>query len=204
LRRFDFQKLILATHNKGKLREIAELLAPYQIDVTSAGDLGLPVPEETGTTFAENALIKAHEAAKASGLPALSDDSGLCVDALGGAPGVYSADWAEPGRDFTKAMQRVWGELVSCGKQIDARAHFTCVLALALPDGHSEIFEGRVHGVLVWPPRGDQGFGYDSMFVPDGYDITFGEMDPAAKHAISHRARAFEKLKVFLTADGHG
>lgn len=203
MRRFDSQKLVLATHNKGKLREIAALLAPYHVDVTSVGDLGFPVPVETGTTFAENALIKAHAAAKASGLPALSDDSGLSVEALGGAPGVYSADWAEPGRNFTKAMQRVWDELAAQGKQTDVRAHFTCVLALAWPDGRAEVFEGQVHGALVWPPRGDQGFGYDPMFVPDGYDLTFGEMDPAAKHAISHRAKAFEKLAVFLTADEH-
>lgn len=188
----NFDTLVIATHNAGKLREIAELIGPYAKRFVSAGDLGLPVPDETGSTFAENALIKARAAYAASGHAALSDDSGLCVKALDGAPGVVSADWAGPNRDFNLAMRRVHDEL---GNATDRSAYFVCVLALALPDGAEHIFEGRINGTIAWPPRGDKGFGYDPIFVPDGYDLTFGEMDPAAKHAMSHRARAFARLK---------
>ena len=190
-RRFTEQRLVIASHNAGKVREIAELLVPHSVDVVSAGALGLPEPEETGATFAENALLKSEAAAEASGLPALADDSGLVVPALGGAPGIYSARWAGPGRDFRVAMDRVEREL---GVTADRTAWFTCVLALSWPEGHSETFEGRVTGTLVWPPRGDRGFGYDPMFVADGHEQTFGEMAPKAKHAISHRADAFRKL----------
>lgn len=185
------KKLVLATHNPGKVREIATLLAPYDVEVVAAGDLGLPEPEETGSTFAENALLKARAAATASGLPALADDSGLCVWALFGEPGIYSARWAGPDKDFTKAMARVHDELMM---EDDRSASFICALALAQPDGAAEVFEGRVDGTLIWPPRGDKGFGYDPMFVPQGHDVTFGEMNPVAKHAISHRARAFALL----------
>lgn len=190
-RRFTDPRLVIASHNAGKVREIAELLAPYSVDVVSAGALGLPEPEETGATFEENAVLKADAAARASGLPALADDSGLVVPALDGAPGIYSARWAEPGRDFRVAMERVEREL---GANADRAAWFACVLALSWPDGHSEAFEGRVTGALIWPPRGKLGFGYDPMFVADGHDLTFGEMAPEAKHAISHRADAFRKL----------
>ena len=194
-------RLVIATHNAGKLREIGALLAPYGLECVAAGDLGLPEPAETGTTFAENALIKARAAASASGLPALADDSGLCVAALGGRPGVYSADWAErqwfegdAGRDWFLAMGKVEGLLSALGPGADRSAHFTCVLALAFPDGAELTYEGQVHGAFCWPPRGDRGFGYDPVFVPQGHDQTFGEMDPAAKHAISHRAAAFARL----------
>ena len=186
-------RLVVASHNPGKLREIADLVAPFGLDVVSAGALGLPEPEETETTFAGNARLKAAAAATASGLPALSDDSGLEVEALGGDPGVYSARWAGPSKDFGAAMKRVADELTKRGAWSGAgpRANFTCALSLAWPDGVAHIFEGKVFGRLVWPPRGAQGFGYDPMFQPDGEALTFGEMDPAAKHAISHRARAF-------------
>ncbi len=194
-------KLVIASHNAGKVREIRALLAPYGIDPVSAGELGLPEPEETGTTFAENALLKAHAAAQGSGLPALADDSGLCVAALGDAPGVYTADWAEkqvfeggPGRDWYMAMGKVEGKLAEVGRDVDRSAHFTCTLALAWPDGHSEVFEGRVNGALAWPPRGNMGFGYDPVFVPLGRAQSFAELDPAEKHAMSHRADAFAKL----------
>lgn len=190
-RRFTGGKLVVASHNAGKVREINELLAPFGVEAVAAGSLGLPEPEETETTFAGNAILKARAAAEASGLPALSDDSGLAVAALGGAPGIYSARWAGPGKDFQVAMERVHREM---GGNSDRRAHFVCALCLAWPDGHTEVFEGKVHGELVWPPRGSQGFGYDPMFVPGGYDITFGEMEPARKHAMSHRARAFALL----------
>jgi XTP/dITP diphosphohydrolase len=198
-------KLVIASHNAGKVREIRALLAPYGIEPVSAGDLGLDEPDETGSTFAENALLKAHAAAKASGLPALADDSGLCVAALGGAPGVYTADWAErqayegpPGRDWYMAMGKVEGKLAELGPDVDRSGYFTCTLALAWPDGHAEIFEGRVHGTLTWPPRGTLGFGYDPVFVPLGRDQSFAEIDPAEKHAISHRADAFAKLVAAL------
>ena len=190
MRRFEGNKLILATHNKGKVREIGALLVPYDVEVISAGDMNLPEPEETGTTFIENAKLKALAAA-AAGLPALADDSGLAVNALGGAPGIYSARWAGPEKDFRKAMERVNREL---GGGTDRAAAFISVLALAWPDGHTEIFEGTVEGTLVWPPRGERGFGYDPMFTPLNHNETFGEMAPLDKQAISHRARAFQKL----------
>jgi len=195
-RRLTEGRLVLATHNPGKLVEIADLMRPYGVAVASAGELGLPEPVEDGDSFEANALIKAHAAAKGSGLPALADDSGLVVPALDGRPGIHSARWAGPGKDFGLAMKKVEDEL---GGRADRGAYFVCVLALAWPPengrpGHVEAFEGRVHGKLVWPLRGTRGFGYDPMFQADGYDITFGEMDPAAKHAISHRAQAFRQL----------
>ena len=190
-RRFAEPRLVIASHNAGKVREIADLLAPHRVDVVSAEALGLPEPEETGATFVENALLKSEAAAAGAGLAALADDSGLVVPALSGAPGIYSARWAGPDRDFGVAMERVERDLGATG---DRAAWFACVLALSWPDGHSETFEGRVTGTLVWPPRGDKGFGYDPMFVADGHDLTFGEMAPEAKHAISHRADAFRKL----------
>lgn len=190
-RRFEGGRLVVASHNAGKVREIRDLLAPFGADVVSAGELNLPEPEETGTTFAANAELKAVAAAKASGLPALSDNSGLAVAALGGAPGIYSARWAGPSKDFGLAMRRIEDELAG---HDDRRAHFVCALTLAWPDGHCETFEGRVDGTLVWPPRGDRGFGYDPVFQPEGHAITFAEMEPVAKHAMSHRARAFALL----------
>ncbi len=189
-RRFAGGRLAIASHNPGKVREIAELLGPHSAEVVSAGALGLPEPEETGASFAANAKLKARAAAERSGLAALADDSGLAVDALGGAPGIYSARWAGPEKDFDLAMKRVNDEL---GTR-DRTARFVCALALAWPDGQCEIYEGTVTGTLVWPPRGDRGFGYDPMFLPTGGTETFGEMDPEAKHAISHRADAFRKL----------
>ena len=190
-RRFAGKKLVIATHNPGKAREIADLLAPFGVEVVTAGALNLPEPEETGTTFAANAAIKAAAAAKVSGLPALADDSGLEVAALGGRPGVQSARLAGPAKDFARAMRAIEDELKD---KPDRRANFICALALCWPDGHCEVFEGRVDGALIWPPRGTQGFGYDPVFVADGHVITFGEMDPAEKHAISHRANAFREL----------
>ena len=197
-------KLVIATHNPGKLREIAELIEPLGISCVSAAELGLPEPEEIGNTFADNADLKAREAADLSGLPALADDSGLSVDALHGLPGIFSARWAEDdegNRDFHRAMERVWKEVEAAGPDAGHDAHFVCALSIAWPnDGQTEAFEGKVHGTLVWPPRGDQGFGYDPMFVPTGGEQTFGEMEPAAKHAISHRADAFRKLVKALQA----
>ena len=190
-RRFSGGRLVVASHNAGKVREIRELLTPFAANVISAAELGLPEPEETGTTFRENAELKARAAAAAAQLPALADDSGFAVDALGGAPGLYSARWAGPTKDFAMAMRRVEAELK--GKS-DARAHFICALALAWPDGDCETFEGAVHGHVTFPPRGTKGFGYDPIFIADGYCITFAEMEPAAKHAISHRAQAFRQL----------
>lgn len=190
-RRISGGRLAIATHNPGKLVEIAELLRPYGVETAGAAALGLPEPEETGSIFEANARLKALAAANASKLPALADDSGLAVAALGGAPGIYSARWAGPNKDFAAAMQRVERELA--GKS-DRRASFVAALALAWPDSHVEIFRGEVHGTLVFPPRGTHGFGYDPIFVPEGGHQTFGEMAPAAKHAISHRARAFAKL----------
>lgn len=189
-------RLIVASHNAGKVREIGELLRPYGIETVSAGELGLPEPAETETTFAGNARIKAHAAAKAANLPALSDDSGIEVDALDGAPGVYTADWAETpqGRDFPMAMKKVWDLLEAKNAPNPRSARFRCTLCLAWPDGHDEIFDGRVEGAVSWPMRGDLGFGFDPIFTPDGYDQTFGEMDPAKKHEMSHRADAFAKL----------
>ncbi|HVM80996.1 MAG TPA: RdgB/HAM1 family non-canonical purine NTP pyrophosphatase [Stellaceae bacterium] len=190
-RRVSGGKLVLATHNRGKLAEIVDLMRPFGVEVVSAGALGLPEPEETGTTFEANASLKAEAAALASGLPALADDSGLVVASLGGEPGIYSARWAGPRRDFSVAMAEVERRLA--GKP-DRRAHFVAVLALAWPDGHIEVFRGEVHGALVWPPRGDKGFGYDPMFLAEGESLTFGEMEPERKHRMSHRARAFAKL----------
>ncbi|MCC7049248.1 MAG: RdgB/HAM1 family non-canonical purine NTP pyrophosphatase [Alphaproteobacteria bacterium] len=191
-------RLVIATHNKGKLVEMAELLAPYGFDCVAAGALGLPEPAETASSFVGNAELKARAAAQGSGLPALADDSGIVVAALGGKPGIHSARWAEtkgpdgePARDFRFAMERVNREL---GATADRRAHFVSVLCFARPDGAARCFEGRVDGTLVWPPRGAHGFGYDPMFLPDGHAETFGEMDPLRKHAISHRADAFRKL----------
>jgi len=192
-RHFDGAKLVVASHNKGKVREIRDLLAPFGVETISAGELDLDEPIETGTTFKANAELKALAAAKASGLPALADDSGLCVDGLGGEPGIYSARWAGPSKDFAIAMEKVEAEL-AVRKAATRAAHFTCALTLAWPDGHAETFEGYVHGSLVWPPRGNKGFGYDPVFEPEGFDITFGEMDPDAKHAMSHRADAFKQL----------
>ena len=196
------EKLVIATHNSGKLREIRELLAPLGIDCVGAAELGLPEPEEIGNTFVDNADLKAREAADLSGLPALADDSGLAVDALHGLPGIFSARWAEDEngkRDFGRAMERVWREVGAAGEDAGHDAHFACALSLAWPDdGQVQSFEGRVDGKLTWPPRGDQGFGYDPMFVPVGYGETFGEMDQADKHRISHRADAFRKLVAVL------
>lgn len=189
-RRFTGGTLVIASHNKGKVREIAELLGPYAATFVSAGELGLPEPEETGTSFVANAELKALAAAKA-GHVALADDSGLVVPALNGDPGIYSARWAGPAKDFRMAMGKVEDGLKG---QADRSAYFVCALSLAWPDGHVETVEGRCTGTLVWPPRGEHGFGYDPMFKPDGYGITFGEMDPAKKHEMSHRADAFRQL----------
>jgi XTP/dITP diphosphohydrolase len=192
--------VVIATHNPGKLREMRELLAPYGIEARSAGELGLGEPEETGRTFAANARIKALAAAKATGLAAFADDSGFCVEALGGEPGIHSARWAGPDKDFRGAMNRIQTLLIQRGAREPAqrRAHFVAALCLAWPDGHTETFEGRVDGVAIWPPRGNRGFGYDPLFLPDGFDRTFGEMDAEEKHGLppkgqglSHRARAF-------------
>jgi len=192
-RKLEGGALLIASHNPGKVREIAALLAPFGIEAQSAAELDLPEPEETGETFIANAELKALAAATASRRVALADDSGLVVPALDGDPGIYSARWAGPDKNFGLAMKKVHKALVS--KDCDAApAYFACALTLAWQDGHTETVEGQVHGTLVWPPRGDRGFGYDPMFVPNGYDITFGEMDPDEKHAISHRACAFRKL----------
>ena len=185
--------VVLATHNPGKIRELKALLEPFGLQCQSAGELGLAEPQETADTFAANAAIKALVAAQATGKPALADDSGLVVAALDGAPGVVSARWAGPNKDFRVAMQHVERELQQRGAR-DRSAYFAAALCLAWPDGHTETFEGRIDGALVWPPRGTRGFGYDPMFVADGYDRTFGELDQSMKHAISHRARAFHKL----------
>ncbi len=194
-RRFAEKQLVIASHNPGKVREIGELLAPFRISVTSAAEHAVPEPEETGTTFRANAELKARVVTQATGLPSLADDSGLAVHALGGEPGIYSARWAGPSKDFALAMKKVEDALAEKGTQ-DRGAHFVCALALAWPDGHVEHFEGRVDGTLVWPPRGTQGFGYDPMFLPDGHALTFGEMEPMKKHDMSHRARAFADLVV--------
>jgi XTP/dITP diphosphohydrolase len=189
-RHFTGGKLVIASHNPGKIVEIAALLAPFRVEPLGAAALGLAEPEETGDTFEANAALKAHAAAQATRLPAMADDSGLVVPALGGAPGIYSARWAGPTKDFSLAMARVHREL---GDQ-DKGAAFVSVLALAWPDGEEALFRGEVHGTLTWPPRGDNGFGYDPIFVPEGYLQTFGEMSPEQKYAIDHRARAFRKL----------
>ena len=190
--------LLIATHNQGKVKEFDDMLAGLGVTLKSAADYSLPEPDETEKTFVGNALLKARAAVKATGITALADDSGLAVDALGGAPGIYSARWGETpqGRDFNKAMQRVHDELG--GVDGTQSASFVAVLALVYPDGQEEIFEGRVNGKIVWPMRGDLGHGYDPIFQPDGYDITFAEMQVAEKNAISHRARAVEKFKEYL------
>ncbi|WP_417718752.1 RdgB/HAM1 family non-canonical purine NTP pyrophosphatase [Salipiger sp.] len=195
-RRFDGKRLLVATHNRGKLEEIADLLKPFAVEVVGAAEMGLPEPEETGTTFVENARIKAHAAAKATGLPALSDDSGIAIDALDGAPGVYTADWAETetDRDFVMAMEKTRNALLDSGAAEPWTARFCCTLVLAWPDGSDEVFPGVMEGRVVWPMRGDQGHGYDPIFQPEGYDITFGEMDRWEKNRISHRADAFRKF----------
>jgi XTP/dITP diphosphohydrolase len=200
-RRLGSEPLVIATHNAGKLKEIQALLAPYGVSCLSAGSLGLPEPEETGDTFVANALLKARAAAEAAQLPALADDSGLCVAALDGRPGVWTADWAErrpfegpPGRDWYMAMGKVEGMLAGRGPQVDRSCHFACVLAIAWPDGDQAVYEGRAEGRLTWPPRGTLGFGYDPVFVPLGREQTFAELDPEEKHRISHRADAFAKL----------
>ncbi len=190
-RRFDQNKLVIASHNAGKVREIGALLEPFNVEVVSAGTLGLDEPEETGETFVDNALLKAHAAAKASGLPALADDSGLSVWALSGAPGIYSARWAGPDKDFNVAMNKV--EELMRGAE-DRTAAFICALALAWPDGHADVFEGSVSGEITWPPRGDKGFGYDPIFIAEGETQTFAEIEPARKHTMSHRADAFNQL----------
>ena len=203
MRRFDGDTLLVATHNTGKLTEIADLLSDFGISVVGAADKDLPEPIEDGTTFVENARIKAHAAAKATGLPALSDDSGIEIEALNGAPGVHTADWAETplGRDFELAMQRTWDELERIGAPFPRSARFCCTFVLAWPDGHDEVFEGKMDGQIVWPMRGALGHGYDPIFQPDGYPTTFGEMDRFEKNRISHRADAFRKLKA-LFQDG--
>ena len=196
MRKFTEPRLLVATHNQGKLEEIERLLEPFNIAITSNKALGLPEPVETEDNFIGNARIKAHAAAQASGLPALADDSGIEVDALGGAPGVYTADWSETptGRDFPMAMTKVHDKLEALNAPHPRTARFRCTLVLAWPDGHDEVFEGKIEGRVTWPMRGDQGHGYDPMFIPDGYDITLGEMDRWAKNEISHRADAFAKL----------
>ncbi len=196
MRKFAGDRLLVATHNAGKLEEIADLLRPFAVTVVSAGAVGLPEPAETETTFIGNARIKAHAGAKASGLPTLADDSGITVNGLQGAPGVYTADWAETpqGRDFVMAMTRVWAALETSAAPFPRLAQFRCTLVLAWPDGSDAVFEGMMPGQVVWPMRGNQGHGYDPMFQPDGYDQTFGEMDRWEKNKISHRAEAFRKL----------
>lgn len=196
MRRFTDKKLLVATHNSGKLEEVADLLSDFGIAVVGAAELGLPEPEETGTTFIENARIKAHAAAKATGLPALSDDSGIEIDGLNGAPGVYTADWAETptGRDFEMAMTKSHEKLIEADAPKPWTARFCCTLVLAWPDGHDEVFPGKVEGEFVWPMRGTQGHGYDPIFVPEGYEATFAEMDRMKKNRMSHRADAFRKL----------
>lgn len=195
-RKFAGGTLVLATHNRGKLEEIEDLLQPFGVSVVSAGDLGLPEPAETENSFVGNARIKAHAASSATGLPALADDSGITIDALGGDPGVRTADWAETagGRDFGMAMRLTWDKLEAARASYPRRAQFRCALVLAWPDGHDEVFEGAMPGQIVWPMRGDQGHGYDPIFQPDGHLVTFGEMDRWEKNRISHRADAFRKL----------
>jgi len=190
-RLFDHDRLVIASHNPGKVSEIADLMQPFVVEVISAADLNLDEPEETGTTFVDNALLKAYAAAKVANLPALADDSGLVVNALAGAPGVYSARWAGADKNFMVAMEKV--EELLRGSE-DRSSMFVCALALAWPDGHADVFEGFVEGEITWPPRGEKGFGYDPIFTADGEDITFAEMEPAQKHTMSHRADAFQKL----------
>ena len=190
-RHFEGGKLVIASHNPGKVREIQALLNPFEAEVISAGELGLPEPEETGDTFTANAELKAQAPAMVANLPALADDSGIVVNGLNGQPGIYSARWGGPAKDFNHAMGRVWTELEAIE---DKSAHFTSALALCWPDGHSEIFEGYIHGTIVWPQRGDKGFGYDPIFQPNGHNQTFGELENNVKYSISHRFQAFEKL----------
>ncbi|MGO4909772.1 non-canonical purine NTP pyrophosphatase [Pseudorhodobacter sp. W20_MBD10_FR17] len=196
MRKFEGTTLLVATHNAGKLSEIEALLKPFGVSVVSAGSLGLPEPAETEDNFIGNARIKAHAAAQAAGLITLADDSGICVDGLGGAPGVYTADWAETpnGRDFEMAMKRTWRELEEVGAPHPRSARFCCTLVMAWPDGHDEVFDGTMPGQVIWPMRGNLGHGYDPIFQPDGFDITFGEMDAGLKNEISHRSDAFRKL----------
>jgi len=196
MRKFTESKLVFASHNQGKIREMGSLLIPFGIEVISVADLGFDEPEETEDTFVGNARIKAHFAVKSSGLPALSDDSGIAVDALDGAPGVYTADWAETpnGRDFPMAMEKVWSKLEALNAPHPRTAAFRCTLCLAWPDGHDEIFEGIAPGSVTWPMRGAEGFGFDPMFVPDGFAKTFGEMSPEEKQPLTHRTDAFKKL----------
>ncbi len=203
-RRLGGGRLVVASHNAGKVREIGELLRPFGVDTVSAGELALAVPDETEETFEGNARIKAHAAAGAAGLPALADDSGIAIEALDGAPGVRTADWAQTpeGRDYMRAMRRAWEALEARGTSEPRRARFVCCLCLAWPDGHDEVFLGTAPGRLVWPPRGDNGFGYDPMFVPNGHARTFGEMPPTEKHGISHRADAFRQLVAACFAGG--
>lgn len=195
-----FKKIVIASHNKGKLKEIGELLAPLGFAVVSAGELGVDEPEETGKTFAENAILKARNTMEKTALPALADDSGLAIPALGGAPGIYSARWAGADKDFSVAFTRIEKELkeknISDINGVDA--YFICSLCLAVPDEKEQVFEGRIDGKLTFPPRGNHGFGYDPIFIPQGYDISFAEMDAAKKHSMSHRARAFQKFLEYL------
>ncbi|MBU6157134.1 MAG: RdgB/HAM1 family non-canonical purine NTP pyrophosphatase [Alphaproteobacteria bacterium] len=193
VRKLSGTRLVVASHNPGKVREIADLIAPWNLQAVSVGELGLPEPDETEPTFIGNALLKARAAAAGAQLPALADDSGLCVEALDGAPGIYSARWAGPSKDFSLAMEEVHRRMQASGRKTRA-AWFICALAIAWPDGVEASFEGRIDGELVWPPRGTRGFGYDPMFVPEGHSLTFGEMEPQAKHAMSHRARAFRQF----------
>ncbi|MCC6863219.1 MAG: RdgB/HAM1 family non-canonical purine NTP pyrophosphatase [Rhodobacteraceae bacterium] len=196
MRKLTEPQLLIATHNNGKLEEISALLKRFPVKIISAGEFGLPEPVETESSFIGNARIKAHFAAKTSGFPALADDSGISIDALNGAPGVYTADWAETpsGRDFTLAMTRTWNELEAINAPYPRNAQFRCTQVLAWPDGHDEVFEGIITGQIIWPMRGIQGHGYDPIFQPDGFNITFGEMDRWKKNEISHRADAFRKL----------
>ncbi|MDV7339694.1 RdgB/HAM1 family non-canonical purine NTP pyrophosphatase [Terasakiella sp. A23] len=196
-RKLSAGKLVIASHNEGKVREIRDLLAPLGMDVISAAELDLPEPVEDGDSFIANSLIKSLAAAKASGFPAMADDSGLAVKILDGAPGIYSARWAGPRKDFGAAMKKIQDAITdydTIEQKADRSASFICALSLAWPDGHTEVFEGRVDGQMVWPMRGEHGFGYDPTFQPNGYDITFGEMDPSEKHEISHRADAFKQM----------
>lgn len=196
MRRFEGKRLLVATHNAGKLAEMRALLAPYGVEVVGAAEMGLAEPVETEDNFVGNARIKAHAAVRATGLPALSDDSGISVDGLDGAPGVYTADWAETGngRDFDMAMERTWRELEARNAPFPRSAQFRCTLVLAWPDGHDEVFEGVLHGQVVWPPQGNEGHGYDPIFQPDGHSVRLGQMSPEAKNRISHRAIAVAKM----------
>ncbi len=194
------RKLVIATHNKGKLKEFSSLLAPLGVTVQSAGELNISEPEETGATFAENAELKARHSALASGLPALADDSGLVIPALGGAPGIYSARWAGETKDFSVAFARIEKELAAAGAPLASPAYFMCVLSLAQPNGECVNFEGRTHGMLTFPPQGENGFGYDPIFTPEGFDVTFAEMDANIKNRISHRANAFSKFMEYIRA----